>query len=113
MNPKNRTTRRLVKLLLDHLVWLILAVILMLCSLAIPGFFQVGIFLNIMYQATFVGIMAIGLSFCIIAGQIDLSIESVLAFSALLAAYLSGFSIASAGIGLPGIASLAIVLAFG
>jgi ribose transport system permease protein len=46
--------------------------------------------LNIAYRATFVGILAVGLSFCIIAGQIDLSIESVLAFSAMLAAYLSG-----------------------
>src|SRR6185312_1243825 len=73
----------------------------------------IGIFLNIAYQATFVGILAVGLSFCIIAGQIDLSIESVLAFSAMLAAYLSGLSTASAGIGLPGVVSLAIVLAFG
>ncbi len=98
---------------LDNLVWFILAIILALCSLAIPGFFQVGIFLNIAYQTTFVGILAVGLSFCIIAGQMDLSIESVLGFSAMLAAYLSATSTASAGIGLPGVASLAIVLAFG
>src|SRR5262245_50709438 len=113
MSATNPATRRLLKLLLDHLVWLILAVILVLCSLAIPGFFQIGIFLNIMYQATFVGIMAIGLSFCIIAGQIDLSIESVLAFSGMLAAFLSGHSTAAGGIGMPGVASLAIVLAMG
>jgi len=102
-----------VKWALDNLVWFILVIILALCSLAIPGFFQIGIFLNIAYQATFVGILAVGLSFCIIAGQIDLSIESVLAFSAMLAAYLSGLSVASAGIGLPGVVSLLIVLAFG
>jgi ribose transport system permease protein len=102
-----------VKWALDNLVWFILAIILALCSLAIPGFFQVGIFLNIAYQATFVGILAVGLSFCIIAGQIDLSIESVLAFSAMLAAYLSGLSVAAAGTALPGIISLVIVLAFG
>jgi ribose transport system permease protein len=98
---------------LDNLVWFILAVLLVGFSLAIPGFFQTGIFLNIAYQATFVGILAIGLSFCIIAGQIDLSIESTLVFAAMLAAYLSGMSTSSAGIGMPGIASLAIVLAFG
>ena len=57
------------KFALDNLVWFILVVILALCSLAIPGFFQTGIFLNIAYQATFVGILAVGLSFCIIAGQ--------------------------------------------
>src|SRR3954451_5545162 len=102
-----------VKWALDNLVWFILVFILALCSLAIPGFFQTGIFLNIAYQATFVGILAVGLSFCIIAGQIDLSIESVLAFSAMLAAYLSGLSVAAAGTAWPGLVSLAIVLAFG
>jgi ribose transport system permease protein len=102
-----------VKWALDNLVWLILVVILALFSVAIPGFFQIGIFLNIAYQATFVGILAVGLSFCIIAGQMDLSIESVLAFSAMLAAYLSGLSTAASGAGLPGVVSLVIVLAFG
>lgn len=107
------SARTLVRSLLDNLVWFILAAILAAFSLAIPGFFQVGIFLNIMYQATFVGILAVGLSFCIVAGQIDLSIESVMAFSAMLAAFLSGLSVAAAGLGLPGVASLLIVLAFG
>jgi ribose transport system permease protein len=113
--PAHRLSRAApaVRWMLDNLVWFILAAILALCSLAIPGFFQIGIFLNIAYQATFVGILAVGLSFCIIAGQIDLSIESVLAFSAMLAAYLSGLSTAAAGTALPGLVSLAIVLAFG
>lgn len=102
-----------VKWALDNLVWFILVIILALCSLIIPGFFQIGIFFNIAYQATFVGILAVGLSFCIIAGQMDLSIESVLAFSAMLAAYLSGTSVAAAGTHLPGTVSLIIVLAFG
>jgi ribose transport system permease protein len=103
----------LVKWALDNLVWFILAGILVAFSLAIPGFLQIGIFFNIAYQATFVGILAIGLSFCIIAGQMDLSIESVLAFSAMLAAYLSGLSTAASGVQLPGSVSLLIVLAFG
>jgi ribose transport system permease protein len=103
----------MVRWALDNLVWFILLIILVLCSVAIPGFFQIGIFFNIAYQATFVGILAVGLSFCIIAGQMDLSIESVLAFSAMLAAYLSGVSVAASGLALPGIVSLVIVLAFG
>ena len=73
--------------LLDHLVWLILAVILVLFSLTIEQFFQLGIFLNILHHATFVGLIAIGLSFCIIAGHMDLSVESVMAFAAMIAAW--------------------------
>src|SRR5512144_2152200 len=99
-----------VKWALDNLVWFILVIILALCSLAIPGFFQIGIFLNIAYQSTFVGILPVGLSFFIIAAQIDLSFES---FLAMLAVYFLGLSVASAGIGLHGIVSLLIVLAFG
>ena len=40
-------------------------------------------------HATFVGLLAVGLSFCIIAGHMDLSIESVMAFAAMLAAWLT------------------------
>ena len=75
--------------LLDHLVWLILLVILVIFSLTIDRFFQIGIFLNILHHAAFVGLIAIGLSFCIVAGHMDLSVESVMAFAAMLAAWLA------------------------
>src|ERR687898_2980796 len=79
----------LINFLLDNLVWLILAIILAVFSLTIEHFFQLGIFLNILQHATFVGVIAIGLSFCIIAGHMDLSVESVMAFAAMLAAWLA------------------------
>lgn len=104
---------RLIELVLDHLVWLILAVILLVCSLSIDRFFQVGIFLNILQHATFVGILAIGLAFCIIAGHMDLSVESVMAFSAMLGAWLAATSASAAGIALPTVVVLAACLAFG
>src|SRR3712207_4472247 len=81
--------RPLIQLVLDHLVWGILLAILLVCSLTIEHFFQVGIFLNILQHATFVGLLAVGLSFCIIAGHMDLSVESVMAFAAMLAAWLT------------------------
>ena len=64
--------------ILDHLVWGILAAILLVCSLTIEHFFQLGIFLNIAQHATFVGLLAIGLSFCIIAGHMDPLIHALL-----------------------------------
>ena len=81
--------RPLLAFVLDHLVWGILAAILFVCSVTIEHFFQVGIFINILQHATFVGLLAIGLSFCIVAGHMDLSIESVMAFAAMLAAWLT------------------------
>jgi ribose transport system permease protein len=100
---------KLINFLLDHLVWLILAIILTIFSLTIEHFFQLGIFLNILQHATFVGLIAIGLSFCIIAGHMDLSVESVRAFAAWLAA---GRGSAS-GLELDPWLTLALAIAFG
>ncbi|MFQ6018308.1 MAG: ABC transporter permease [Kiloniellaceae bacterium] len=88
------TRRRIATLLLDHLVWLILVVVLISFSLAIDQFFQVGIFINILRQATFVGILSVGLSLVLIGGHMDLSIESVMAFAAMITASL----VASGGV---------------
>ncbi len=62
-------TRALVEFLLDNLVWLILVVVLVVFSLTVPNYFQLGIFANIVEQSTFVGTLAIGLALVIIAGH--------------------------------------------
>lgn len=89
--------RRLIELALDHLVWFILIIVLSVFSLSIAGFFQVGIFLNILEQSAFVGILAVGLSLVIIAGHMDLSIESTMALSAMTTAIFFGAN--GAGLG--------------
>src|SRR3972149_9798525 len=98
MNFAVLNRRRLLGLFLDNLVWAILVVILVIFSVAIPGFYQVSIFTNIIYHATFVGILAVGLSFCIISGHLDLSIESVMALAAMLVAWLPGGSPGAPGV---------------
>jgi ribose transport system permease protein len=103
----------LLNALLDHLVWLILAIILIVLSLTIDRFFQIGIFINILQHATFVGIIAIGLSFCIIAGHMDLSVESVMAFSAMLAAWLAASRGSASGLELAPWLTLLIAIGFG
>ena len=54
--------RDLIEFLLDNLVWLLLVVVLVVFSLTIPNYFQIGIFTNIIEQSTYVGVMAIGLA---------------------------------------------------
>ncbi len=105
--------RRAVAFVLDHLVWFILLAVLAVFSVSIDRFFQVGIFVNIARQATFVGIISVGLSLAIIAGHMDLSVESVMAFSAMLAAYLVGANGAGLGLDLPVAATLLLSLGFG
>jgi ribose transport system permease protein len=88
--------RAIVEFALDNLVWFILAAVLALFSLMIPNFFQTGIFVNIIEQSTFVGVMAIGLAIVVIAGHMDLSVES----AAGLTAMITGILFCARGIGL-------------
>ena len=95
--PSLRGDRRAaLEFLLDNLVWLMLIVVLAVFSIFIPQFFQIGIFANIVEQSTFVGVMAIGLAIVIIAGNMDLSVESVAALTAMV----TGILFCARGIGL-------------
>ena len=88
--------RAIAEFVLDHLVWFMLAVVLLVFSIFVPNFFQIGIFANIVEQSTFVGVMAIGLAILIMAGHMDLSVESVMALTAMI----TGILFCSRGIGL-------------
>lgn len=88
--------RRTLEFVLDNLVWFILFVVLAIFSAFVPNYFQPQIFINIIEQSTVLGVMSIGLAIVIIAGHMDLSVESVAA----LAAMVTGIMFASAGIGL-------------
>ena len=88
--------RAIAGFVLDHLVWFMLAAVLTVFSIFIPNYFQVGIFANIIEQSTFVGVMAIGLAIVIIAGHMDLSVESTAALSAMI----TGILFCAGGIGL-------------
>ena len=107
-----------VEFVLDNLVWLILIAVLGAFSFAIQNFLQIGILLNILEQSTFVGIIAVGLSLTLIAGHMDLSIESVMALAAMTVALVFGTGGAGGGLALdpPWLAlpvSLAMALAVG
>lgn len=84
----DRRRRAVISFVLEHLVWFILATVLIVLSLGVDNFFQINIFLNIGKQATFVGVIAIGLAMVIISGHLDLSNESVMAFAGMAGAML-------------------------
>ena len=88
--------RATVEFVLDNLVWFMLAIVLIVFSLTVPNYFQLGIFANIIEQSTFVGTLAIGLALVIIAGHLDLSVESTLGLSAMIVSVLfasNGFTL--------------------
>ncbi|HMQ91878.1 MAG TPA: ABC transporter permease [Amaricoccus sp.] len=93
-----RRYRPVLAFILDNLVWLILLVALTAFGLFIPKFLQIGIFLNILEQSTFVGVIAVGLSLTLVAGEMDLSVESVMALAAMLVALTFGTGGAGGGL---------------
>jgi ribose transport system permease protein len=66
--------------------------LLLLCAFltfATDSFFSVRNFLNILDQITVLGIMAVGMTFVILIGGIDLAVGSVLALSMMVLGYLN------------------------
>lgn len=92
---KLANNRKAVEFVLDNLVWFMLAVVLAIFSATVPNFFQPGIFVNIIESSTFVGVMAVGLAIVIIAGNMDLSVESIAALTAMV----TGMLFCARGIG--------------
>jgi ribose transport system permease protein len=93
MSPR---TRHALEFVLDNLVWFMLVFVLVVFSILIPNYFQLGIFANIVEASSVLGVMSIGLALVIITGHMDLSVESVAALGAMAV----GILFCSAGIGL-------------
>ena len=72
-----------------YMLYAAFAVMLIVFSIASPWFLSVDNFLNIGRQTTLVSIIAVGMTFVIIARQIDLSVASTLALSGMSAALAS------------------------
>ena len=69
-----------------YMLYIAFAILLVIFSLASPWFLSLENFLNIGRQTTLVSIVAVGMTFVIIARQIDLSVGSTLALSGMAAA---------------------------
>ena len=84
-------------LILDHLIEILLLVLIIGVSIAAPSFLKSGNILNILRNAAMKGVIAYGMCLVIISGEIDLSVGSQVAFSGVLAGFISK-GLAEAGI---------------
>ena len=69
-----------------YMLYIAFLILLVVFSLSSPWFLSVENFLNIGRQTTLVSIVAVGMTFVIVARQIDLSVASTLALSGMAAA---------------------------
>jgi simple sugar transport system permease protein len=94
--------RRLLPVLVTTLVFV---VGFALCSLQFPNFASTRVVANLLTDNAFLGIVAVGMTFVIISGGIDLSVGSVIGFTTVFLA------IAIERLGIPPLIAFAIVLA--
>ncbi|GHV81033.1 ribose ABC transporter permease [Spirochaetia bacterium] len=63
----------------NQAVWLMLIGVVVIFSIAIPNFATSGNFITVLRQVSNIGILAVGMTFVLIAGGIDLSIGNMIA----------------------------------
>lgn len=86
---------------------IILLVMMLFFSIVAPGFLTVGNFKNILATAALPSMLAVGLTFCLVMGDFDLSIGAASSFATML------FAVLAAKAGINGIVSIIVVLAAG
>jgi ribose/xylose/arabinose/galactoside ABC-type transport system permease subunit len=84
---------------LDNMIWLILIIAFIGFSF-IPNYLQPRVIISILVHSTFLAILVIGETLCLLTGNFDLSIESTLAFTAMFAAVLMGTDAPTPGWGI-------------
>jgi ribose transport system permease protein len=104
---------RIFRGILDNIVWIILVLLVVIFSSTIDGFFSIRNYINIIYHSVFIGMLAIAESYCLISGNLDLSIESVAGFGAIFSAWLCGTSPFASGLNVNSFVGLLIIISIG
>lgn len=82
-------TKMRADVLVNYLLWLVVFFTIVVFALTIPQFLSVRNAENIVTQVSITGILAIGMTYVIVSGGIDLSVGSVLGLSAVTTAILA------------------------
>lgn len=84
MNGDNRATTRIGRYLGEHTILVALLIMWIFLFVTTERFRSIGNFLSILQEASFIGIAGLGMTFCIIAGGLDLSSGSLIALLAVV-----------------------------
>ena len=78
----------LTRFLLRNAVWVVFAVVTIAFIIVEPRMLSVRILINVLEHSSILGILVIGMVFCLLTGRFDLSSESTLGFTALVGAWM-------------------------
>jgi ribose transport system permease protein len=82
---KSGLTARLGAVLRREAILAIFVVIFALCAFFVPSFFTARNIVNILKQSAIIGLVVAGVTITVIAGNVDLSVGSVVSFAAVIA----------------------------
>ena len=106
--------KHMVSAAMSHGIWLIIAMICVAASLLNPDtFLTLANARNVLIQSAVLGVLVVAESLVLLAGHFDLSLESTMAFTAMLGAWLMGQIDPSSGWGLPPVVAVVVMLAVG
>ena len=86
-------TSKIKTVLQENSALIILAVLILVGALRYPNFLTGTNIFNVLRQSTFNGLIAIGMTFVIITGGIDLSVGSIFAFASVFASYVQAMPV--------------------
>jgi ribose/xylose/arabinose/galactoside ABC-type transport system permease subunit len=82
---KSAFAARLGRTLRREAILAIFVVIFVLCAIFVPSFFTARNVVNILKQSAIIGIVVAGVTITVIAGNVDLSVGSIVSFAAVIA----------------------------
>ncbi len=103
----------LLPLILDNFVWILVLAVLAVAAITTPVFFRPSALLNLLVHSVVLALLVLAESLCLISGYFDLSIESILIFTAVFAAWLTVPHQAASGLNLHPVAGIALMLLSG
>jgi ribose/xylose/arabinose/galactoside ABC-type transport system permease subunit len=86
--PRLSRARAVRAFVLDNMIWFILVGMVIFAYILNPVFLTPQNLLNLLVHFSVLGILVIALSFCLLTGNFDLSIESTVGFTAMVAAWM-------------------------
>jgi ribose/xylose/arabinose/galactoside ABC-type transport system permease subunit len=106
-----RILTRIRNFVLDNMIWFLLLIGIVVFALRIPKFFSTPNLLNVLLNSSPMGILVLGETLVLLTGNFDLSIESIVGFTAMFAAWLMGTGEFSSQLGMgPAFAIVLMVL---
>ncbi|MBT9132548.1 MAG: Ribose import permease protein RbsC [Firmicutes bacterium] len=100
---------QLMMLLMDNLIWVMVAAFFVINALITPRFATYGNIINVLYHSSILSMLVLGQGIVLLSGHLDLSLDATLAFSAGMAMLLATRWMP----GLDPVTSIAVTLAVG